>query len=76
MKKDVFPLIQALTQDNNKEVRAAICTELPVCASILTLTIHTDVLPILNDFANDEECVVRVAAYQTMVDIMDFVSPG
>ncbi|XP_075224826.1 serine/threonine-protein phosphatase 4 regulatory subunit 4-like isoform X2 [Lycorma delicatula] len=75
LKKDVFPLIQALTQDNCKEVRAAICVELPFCAAVLSKTINTDLLPILNEFANDEESIVRVAAYQTMVDILDYLSP-
>lgn len=76
LKKDVFPLIQALTQDTSKEVRAAICMELPGCAATLTTTIDKDILPILNEFANDEECIVKVAACQTMVDVLKYFSAG
>ncbi|XP_061785867.1 serine/threonine-protein phosphatase 4 regulatory subunit 4 isoform X2 [Nerophis lumbriciformis] len=72
VKKELLPLARALCQDPEFEVRACMCRQLE---SIATATgadeTSTELLPDLVDLARDGHCDVRLAALDTIINLME-----
>ncbi|XP_061757439.1 serine/threonine-protein phosphatase 4 regulatory subunit 4 isoform X2 [Nerophis ophidion] len=72
VKKELLPLARALCQDPEFEVRACMCRQLE---NIATATgadeTSTQLLPDLVDLARDGHCDVRLAALDTIINLME-----
>ncbi|XP_071835230.1 serine/threonine-protein phosphatase 4 regulatory subunit 4-like isoform X3 [Apostichopus japonicus] len=74
IKKDVLPLVTALCQDVDYEVRACMCKELAVVARGLGLEpTQSAILPELVELSNDEESCVRLSALETIVNLLSLL---
>uniref|UniRef100_A0A8B9FUR1 Serine/threonine-protein phosphatase 4 regulatory subunit 4 n=1 Tax=Amazona collaria TaxID=241587 RepID=A0A8B9FUR1_9PSIT len=72
IKRDILPLVKSLCQDTEYEVRTCMCRQLEHIAqgtgAELTKTV---VLPELVELARDEGSSVRLAAFETLVNLLD-----
>ncbi|XP_059706206.1 serine/threonine-protein phosphatase 4 regulatory subunit 4 isoform X6 [Haemorhous mexicanus] len=72
VKREVLPLVKSLCQDVEYEVRACMCRQLELVArGIGTELTKTVVLPELVELARDEGSSVRLAAFETLVNLLD-----
>uniref|UniRef100_A0A8C2WX02 Protein phosphatase 4, regulatory subunit 4 n=1 Tax=Cyclopterus lumpus TaxID=8103 RepID=A0A8C2WX02_CYCLU len=69
VKKELLPLARSLCQDEEFEVRASMCRQLE---SISRAT-GTELLPELVELVRDEESSVRLAAFDTIINLMDMM---
>uniref|UniRef100_A0A8C2GWH0 Serine/threonine-protein phosphatase 4 regulatory subunit 4-like n=1 Tax=Cyprinus carpio TaxID=7962 RepID=A0A8C2GWH0_CYPCA len=72
VKKDLLPLIRSLCQDVEYEVRACMCRQLENITRGIGLD-HTkvEVLPELVELAQDEASTVRLAAFDTIINLLE-----
>uniref|UniRef100_A0A673N5Q6 Serine/threonine-protein phosphatase 4 regulatory subunit 4-like n=1 Tax=Sinocyclocheilus rhinocerous TaxID=307959 RepID=A0A673N5Q6_9TELE len=70
--KDLLPLIRSLCQDVEYEVRACMCRQLENITRGIGLD-HTkvEVLPELVELAQDEASTVRLAAFDTIINLLE-----
>ncbi|XP_041268381.1 serine/threonine-protein phosphatase 4 regulatory subunit 4 isoform X3 [Onychostruthus taczanowskii] len=72
VKREVLPLVKSLCQDVEFEVRACMCRQLEhVARGIGAELTKTVVLPELVELARDEGSSVRLAAFETLVNLLD-----
>ncbi|XP_039568728.1 serine/threonine-protein phosphatase 4 regulatory subunit 4 isoform X2 [Passer montanus] len=72
VKREVLPLVKSLCQDVEFEVRACMCRQLEhIARGIGTELTKTVVLPELVELARDEGSSVRLAAFETLVNLLD-----
>ncbi|XP_037994733.1 serine/threonine-protein phosphatase 4 regulatory subunit 4 isoform X2 [Motacilla alba alba] len=72
VKREVLPLVKSLCQDVEYEVRACMCRQLEhVARGVGTELTKTVVLPELVELARDEGSSVRLAAFETLVNLLD-----
>ncbi|XP_031967236.1 serine/threonine-protein phosphatase 4 regulatory subunit 4 isoform X3 [Corvus moneduloides] len=72
VKREVLPLVKSLCQDVEYEVRTCMCRQLEhVARGIGTELTKTVVLPELVELARDEGSSVRLAAFETLVNLLD-----
>ncbi|RZF43186.1 hypothetical protein LSTR_LSTR014701 [Laodelphax striatellus] len=74
VQKCVLGSVQALCQDVERAVRAAMCLQLAALARPLLASYERDLLPLLNDCVNDEQGEVRAAAYCALVQSLSLVN--
>ncbi|MGH0173467.1 UNVERIFIED_CONTAM: hypothetical protein FKN15_070230 [Acipenser sinensis] len=72
VKKDVLPLVRSLCQDVEYEVRSCMCRQLENIAKGIGVE-HTKgvILPELVELARDEGSSVRLAAFDTIVNLLE-----
>ncbi|XP_033892676.3 serine/threonine-protein phosphatase 4 regulatory subunit 4-like isoform X3 [Acipenser ruthenus] len=72
VKKDVLPLVRSLCQDVEYEVRSCMCRQLEYIAKGIGAE-HTKgvILPELVELARDEGSSVRLAAFDTIVNLLE-----
>ncbi|XP_017548097.1 serine/threonine-protein phosphatase 4 regulatory subunit 4 isoform X2 [Pygocentrus nattereri] len=72
VKKDLLPLVRSLCQDVEYEVRSCMCRQLENIARGIGLE-HTKavVLPELVELARDEGSTVRLAAFDTIINLLE-----
>ncbi|CAH1262592.1 PPP4R4 [Branchiostoma lanceolatum] len=74
IKKEILPLVTALCQDIDYEVRGCMCRQLDSVARALGLeNTKSAILPELVELANDEECFVRHAALDAVVNLLNLL---
>ncbi|XP_069581184.1 serine/threonine-protein phosphatase 4 regulatory subunit 4 isoform X2 [Brachyistius frenatus] len=74
VKKDLLPLALSLCQDLEFEVRACMCRQLESIARATGVDdTRTELLPELLELAGDEESNVRLAAFDTIINLMDMM---
>ncbi|KAM9356324.1 serine/threonine-protein phosphatase 4 regulatory subunit 4 [Pholidichthys leucotaenia] len=74
VKKELLPLTRSLCQDVEFEVRACMCRQLEGIARATGVEdIRTELLPELVELARDEESSVRLAAFDTIVNLMEMM---
>ncbi|XP_040528088.1 serine/threonine-protein phosphatase 4 regulatory subunit 4 isoform X1 [Gallus gallus] len=72
VKREILPLVKSLCQDVEYEVRTCMCRQLEhVAQGIGTELTKTVVLPELVELARDEGSSVRLAAFETLVNLLD-----
>ncbi|XP_069714808.1 serine/threonine-protein phosphatase 4 regulatory subunit 4 isoform X5 [Phaenicophaeus curvirostris] len=72
IKREILPLVKSLCQDVEYEVRTCICRQLEhIAQGIGTELTKTVVLPELVELARDEDSSVRLAAFETLVNLLD-----
>ncbi|NXF01506.1 PP4R4 phosphatase, partial [Smithornis capensis] len=72
VKREVLPLVKSLCQDVEYEVRTCMCRQLEhIARGIGTELTKTVVLPELVELARDEGSSVRLAAFETLVNLLD-----
>ncbi|XP_068048631.1 serine/threonine-protein phosphatase 4 regulatory subunit 4 isoform X3 [Anomalospiza imberbis] len=72
VKREVLPLVKSLCQDVEYEVRTCMCRQLEhVARGVGTELTKTVVLPELVELARDEGSSVRLAAFETLVNLLD-----
>uniref|UniRef100_A0A673AG79 Protein phosphatase 4, regulatory subunit 4 n=1 Tax=Sphaeramia orbicularis TaxID=375764 RepID=A0A673AG79_9TELE len=69
VKKELLPLAHSLCQDVEFEVRASMCRQLENIARAT----GTELLPELVELAGDEESSVRLAAFDTIINLMEMI---
>uniref|UniRef100_A0A8C4H675 Protein phosphatase 4, regulatory subunit 4 n=1 Tax=Dicentrarchus labrax TaxID=13489 RepID=A0A8C4H675_DICLA len=69
VKKELLPLIRSLCQDVEFEVRACMCRQLENIARAT----GTELLPELVELAEDEDSSVRLAAFDTIINLMEMI---
>uniref|UniRef100_A0A7N6BE82 Protein phosphatase 4, regulatory subunit 4 n=1 Tax=Anabas testudineus TaxID=64144 RepID=A0A7N6BE82_ANATE len=78
VKKELLPLAQSLCQDVEFEVRACMCHQLENIARATGIKwqLNTNVflLPHLLELAADEESSVRLAAFDTIINLMEMMN--
>ncbi|KAL6095417.1 ppp4r4 [Pungitius sinensis] len=74
VKKELLPLARSLCQDVELEVRACMCRQLESFARATGVE-HTriELLPELVELARDEESSVRLAAFDTIINLMEMI---
>ncbi|KAM8831699.1 serine/threonine-protein phosphatase 4 regulatory subunit 4 isoform 7-T7 [Spinachia spinachia] len=74
VKKELLPLARSLCQDVELEVRACMCRQLESFARATGVE-HTrnELLPELVELARDEEISVRLAAFDTIINLMEMI---
>ncbi|GFR26062.1 hypothetical protein TNCT_568761 [Trichonephila clavata] len=71
IKKEVLPVVLSLCQDVDFEVRGYMCRQLDIVAKGIGLeATKSAILPELVELANDEETFVRLAAIETVVQML------
>lgn len=71
VKKEVLPVVQALCQDLDAKVRAAMCLHLDALTRAIGLeATKAAILPALVELASDGECSVRLAALNAVVRML------
>ncbi|XP_056021405.1 serine/threonine-protein phosphatase 4 regulatory subunit 4-like isoform X8 [Ostrea edulis] len=71
IKKEILPVVQSLCQDVDYEVRGCMCRQLDCVSRGLGLeATKSAILPELVELTNDEECHVRIAGLETVVNIL------
>ncbi|KAG9336566.1 hypothetical protein JZ751_002913, partial [Albula glossodonta] len=77
VKKDLLPLVRSLCQDVEYEVRSCMCRQLENIARGIGVE-HTKavVLPELVELARDEGSTVRLAAFDTIVNLLEMFDNG
>ncbi|KAF1448246.1 Serine/threonine-protein phosphatase 4 regulatory subunit 4, partial [Pygoscelis papua] len=72
IKREIIPLVKSLCQDVEYEVRTCMCRQLEhIAQGIGTELTKTVVLPELVELARDEGSSVRLAAFETLVNLLD-----
>ncbi|XP_065606805.1 serine/threonine-protein phosphatase 4 regulatory subunit 4 isoform X1 [Cyrtonyx montezumae] len=72
IKREILPLVKSLCQDAEYEVRTCICRQLEhIAQGIGTELTKSVVLPELVELARDEGSNVRLAAFETLVNLLD-----
>ncbi|KAM6392802.1 serine/threonine-protein phosphatase 4 regulatory subunit 4 isoform 2-T2 [Pluvialis apricaria] len=72
IKREILPLVKSLCQDVEYEVRTCMCRQLEhIAQGIGTELTKTVVLPELVELARDEGSSVRLAAFETLVNLLD-----
>ncbi|XP_026196846.1 serine/threonine-protein phosphatase 4 regulatory subunit 4 isoform X2 [Anabas testudineus] len=75
VKKELLPLAQSLCQDVEFEVRACMCHQLENIARATGVEdIRVELLPHLLELAADEESSVRLAAFDTIINLMEMMN--
>ncbi|XP_071972382.1 serine/threonine-protein phosphatase 4 regulatory subunit 4 isoform X3 [Engystomops pustulosus] len=71
VKRDILPLVESLCQDVEYEVRSCMCRQLELIAQgIGTELTKAAILPELIELARDEGSSVRLAAFETLVNLL------
>ncbi|XP_059818600.1 serine/threonine-protein phosphatase 4 regulatory subunit 4 isoform X3 [Hypanus sabinus] len=71
IKRDILPLVRSLCQDVEYEVRSCMCRQLEYIAQGIGVEqTKTAILPELVELARDEGSTVRVAAFDTIVNLL------
>ncbi|XP_078516223.1 serine/threonine-protein phosphatase 4 regulatory subunit 4 isoform X2 [Lissotriton helveticus] len=71
IRRDILPLVKSLCQDVEYEVRSCMCRQLEYIAQGIGKELtKTVVLPELVELARDESSSVRLAAFETMVNLL------
>uniref|UniRef100_A0A3Q3XC71 Uncharacterized protein n=1 Tax=Mola mola TaxID=94237 RepID=A0A3Q3XC71_MOLML len=73
VKKELLPLVRSLCQDVEFEVRACMCRQLEIIARAAVDDTRTELLPELVELAEDEESSVRLAAFDTIINLMEIM---
>lgn len=74
IKKEILPVVQSLCQDVDYEVRGCMCRQLDCVARGMGLeATKSAILPELVELTNDEECHVRIAGLETVVNILSLL---
>ncbi|XP_067338311.1 serine/threonine-protein phosphatase 4 regulatory subunit 4 isoform X1 [Channa argus] len=74
VKRELLPLARSLCQDVEFEVRACMCRQLETIARATGVEdLRTEVLPDLVELAADEESSVRLAAFDTIINLMEMM---
>ncbi|XP_036281714.1 serine/threonine-protein phosphatase 4 regulatory subunit 4 isoform X2 [Pipistrellus kuhlii] len=72
IKREILPLVKSLCQDVEYEVRSCMCRQLEnIAQGIGTDLTKSVVLPELMELSRDEGCSVRLAAFETVVNLLD-----
>ncbi|KAM4852963.1 serine/threonine-protein phosphatase 4 regulatory subunit 4 isoform 1-T1 [Thomomys bottae] len=72
IKREILPLVKSLCQDVEYEVRSCMCRQLETIAQgIGTELTKSVVLPELIELSRDEGSSVRLAAFETLVNLLD-----
>ncbi|XP_010002033.1 PREDICTED: serine/threonine-protein phosphatase 4 regulatory subunit 4 [Chaetura pelagica] len=72
IKREILPLVKSLCQDVEYEVRACMCRQLEhIAQGVGTDLTKTVVLPELVELARDEGSSVRLAAFETLVNLLE-----
>ncbi|XP_032261751.1 serine/threonine-protein phosphatase 4 regulatory subunit 4 isoform X2 [Halichoerus grypus] len=72
IKREVLPLVKSLCQDVEYEVRSCMCRQLEnIAQGIGTELTKSVVLPELIELSRDEGSSVRLAAFETLVNLLD-----
>ncbi|XP_054054867.1 serine/threonine-protein phosphatase 4 regulatory subunit 4 isoform X6 [Rissa tridactyla] len=72
IKREILPLVKSLCHDVEYEVRTCMCRQLEhIAQGIGTELTKTVVLPELVELARDEGSSVRLAAFETLVNLLD-----
>ncbi|XP_057269330.1 serine/threonine-protein phosphatase 4 regulatory subunit 4 isoform X7 [Pezoporus wallicus] len=72
VKRDILPLVKSLCQDAEYEVRTCMCRQLEhIAQGIGAELTKTVVLPELVELARDESSSVHLAAFETLVNLLD-----
>ncbi|XP_068942109.1 serine/threonine-protein phosphatase 4 regulatory subunit 4 isoform X2 [Petaurus breviceps papuanus] len=72
IKREILPLVKSLCQDVEYEVRSCMCRQLDIIAQgIGTELTKSVVLPELIELARDESSSVRLAAFETLVNLLE-----
>ncbi|XP_030070820.1 serine/threonine-protein phosphatase 4 regulatory subunit 4 isoform X2 [Microcaecilia unicolor] len=76
IKRDILPLVKSLCQDVEYEVRSCMCRQLEYIAQgIGTELTKTVVLPELVELARDENNNVRLASFESLVNLLTMLDP-
>ncbi|KAK2855772.1 hypothetical protein Q5P01_004507 [Channa striata] len=74
VKKELLPLARSLCQDMEYEVRACMCHQLETIARATGVEdLRAELLPDLVELAADEESSVRLAAFDTIINLMEMM---
>ncbi|XP_075872618.1 serine/threonine-protein phosphatase 4 regulatory subunit 4 isoform X2 [Nelusetta ayraudi] len=74
VKKELLPLVRSLCQDVEFEVRACMCHQLESIARASGVEdTRAELLPELVELAEDEESSVRLAAFDTIINLMEMM---
>ncbi|XP_030577329.1 serine/threonine-protein phosphatase 4 regulatory subunit 4 isoform X7 [Archocentrus centrarchus] len=74
VKKELLPLARSLCQDLEFEVRACMCRQLENIARATGVDdTRTELLPDLVELAGDEDSSVRLAAFDTIINLMEMM---
>ncbi|ELK27054.1 Serine/threonine-protein phosphatase 4 regulatory subunit 4, partial [Myotis davidii] len=77
IKREILPLVKSLCQDVEYEVRSCMCRQLEnIAQGIGTDLTKSVVLPELIELSRDEGCSVRLAAFETLVNLLDIFDTG
>uniref|UniRef100_W5KHM2 Protein phosphatase 4 regulatory subunit 4 n=1 Tax=Astyanax mexicanus TaxID=7994 RepID=W5KHM2_ASTMX len=71
VKKDLLPLVRSLCQDVEYEVRSCMCRQLENIARGILDHTKAVVLPELVELARDEGSTVRLAAFDTIINLLE-----
>ncbi|KAM9646447.1 serine/threonine-protein phosphatase 4 regulatory subunit 4 isoform 2-T2 [Trichechus inunguis] len=72
IKREILPLVKSLCQDVEYEVRSCMCRQLEnIAQGIGTELTKNVVLPELIELSRDEGSSVRIAAFETLVNLLD-----
>ncbi|XP_022361104.1 serine/threonine-protein phosphatase 4 regulatory subunit 4 isoform X1 [Enhydra lutris kenyoni] len=72
IKREILPLVKSLCQDVEYEVRSCMCRQLEnIAQGIGTELTKSVVLPELIELSRDESSSVRLAAFETLVNLLD-----
>ncbi|KAF7231137.1 serine/threonine-protein phosphatase 4 regulatory subunit 4 [Nothobranchius furzeri] len=74
VKTELVPLARSLCQDPESEVRVCMCRQMEIIARAVGVDdTRTKVLPELAELAGDEESSVRVAAFDSIINLMEML---
>ncbi|NP_001128104.2 serine/threonine-protein phosphatase 4 regulatory subunit 4 isoform 2 [Rattus norvegicus] len=77
IKREILPLVKSLCQDVEYEVRSCMCRQLEnIAQGIGTELTKNVVLPELIELSRDESGSVRLAAFETLVNMLDMFDTG
>ncbi|XP_035117255.1 serine/threonine-protein phosphatase 4 regulatory subunit 4 isoform X3 [Callithrix jacchus] len=77
IKREILPLVKSLCQDVEYEVRSCMCRQLEnIAQGIGTELTKSVVLPELIELSRDEGSSVRLAAFETLVNLLDTFDTG
>ncbi|XP_045143752.1 serine/threonine-protein phosphatase 4 regulatory subunit 4 isoform X4 [Echinops telfairi] len=72
IKREIIPLVKSLCQDVEYEVRSCMCRQLEnIAQGVGTELTKSVVLPELVELSRDEGSSVRLAAFETLVNLLD-----
>ncbi|XP_075186737.1 serine/threonine-protein phosphatase 4 regulatory subunit 4 [Anomaloglossus baeobatrachus] len=77
VKRDILPLVESLCQDVEYEVRSCMCRQLEFIAQGIGAELtKAAILPELVELARDEGSSVRLAAFETLVNLLSMFDHG